>query len=71
LKLLTNFENHSRNQLQRPQSGDFDTENAYRKIIPEAAHDKLILAYSPAVNERSALENNDQSQRREFLGGFQ
>jgi hypothetical protein len=66
LKLFINFENPSRNQLQRPQTGDFDTENAYRKIIPEATHDKLILTYSPAVNERSAQENNDQSQRREF-----
>ncbi len=25
----------------------------------------------PAANERSALENIDQSQRREFWGGFQ
>jgi hypothetical protein len=27
----TNFENPSSNPLQRPYSGDFDTENAYRK----------------------------------------
>jgi len=32
LKLLTNFENPSSNTLQRPLSGDFDTENAYRKL---------------------------------------
>jgi hypothetical protein len=31
LKLLTNFENPFSNQLQMPYSGDFDTENAYRK----------------------------------------
>jgi hypothetical protein len=31
LKLLTNFENPSSNPLQRPQSGDFDNENAYMK----------------------------------------
>ncbi len=29
--LLTNFENPFSNPLGRPQSGDFDTENAYRK----------------------------------------
>jgi hypothetical protein len=31
LKLLTNFKNPSNNPLQRPVSGDFDTEIAYRK----------------------------------------
>jgi hypothetical protein len=31
LKLLTSFENPSSNPLQRPESGDFNTENAYRK----------------------------------------
>ncbi len=42
------------------------------KIISEAAAcDKLILAHFPAANERSALENFVQSQRREFWGGFQ
>jgi hypothetical protein len=34
-----------------------------------------VTSYSlrifPAANERSGLENIDQSQRREFLGGFQ
>jgi hypothetical protein len=29
--LLTNFENPSGNMLQRTQSGDFDSEDAYRK----------------------------------------
>ncbi len=29
------------------------------------------LRIFPAANERSGLENIDQSQRREFLGGFQ
>jgi hypothetical protein len=28
LKVLTNFENPSSNPLQKPYSGDFDTENA-------------------------------------------
>jgi hypothetical protein len=32
LKLLTNFENPSSNPLLRPFGGDFDTENAYRKL---------------------------------------
>jgi hypothetical protein len=31
LKLFPNFENPSSNPLQRPLTGDFDTENAYRK----------------------------------------
>ncbi len=53
LKLLTNFVNTSSNQ--KPESGDFDTGNAYRK---------------PPVM-RSALENIDQSQRKEFCGDFQ
>ncbi len=40
----------------------------YCKIILEAACDKLILAHFLCSNERSAeaLENIDQSQRREF-----
>ncbi len=41
------------------------------KIIPEAACDILILAIFPAANERSALENIDQSRGREFWRGFQ
>jgi hypothetical protein len=67
------FENPSSNPLQRPYSGDFDTENAacdsvksYRKPPMTS---KFLLNF-PAANERSALENIDQSQKREFCGGF-
>ncbi len=38
LQLLSNFENPSSNPLQRPESGDFDTENAY---MQEAACDSV------------------------------
>jgi hypothetical protein len=31
IKLLTNSENQFSNPLERPYSGDFDPENAYRK----------------------------------------
>ncbi len=37
------------------------------KIIQKATCNKLILAHFLATHERSALENIDQSQRREFL----
>ncbi len=56
LEKLTNFVNPSSNLLQILQSGDLDTENAYRsrlwfcKIISEAACDKLILPHFPAAN---------------------
>jgi hypothetical protein len=32
LPVLANSENPFTNPLQRPKSGDFDTENAYRKL---------------------------------------
>jgi hypothetical protein len=32
-KLLSKFENLASNPVQRPHSGDFDTENAYRKAL--------------------------------------
>jgi hypothetical protein len=50
------------NPLQKPYNADFDTENAYRK--PPVT--SLFLRIFPAANERSALENIDQSQIREF-----
>ncbi len=44
-----------------------ESENAYCKIIPEAACDRLILAHFPtAANEGWTLENIDQSQRRNY-----
>ncbi len=51
--MMINFENSSSNPLQRPSSGDFNTETAYRKppwfceIIQEAACDKFIFAHFP------------------------
>jgi hypothetical protein len=53
-------------------SGDFDTENAYRndcnflKSYRKPPVTNEVLLIFPAANERSAPENNDQSQRREF-----
>ncbi len=78
LKLLTNFENPFSNLLQRHLRAILRlkklTESRlwFCKIIPEATGDKLILVhFSMQPNVRSALENIDQSQRREFWGGFQ
>jgi hypothetical protein len=52
-------------------SGDFDTENAYRKP-PVILQDNTEAApVTRAHNERLVLEDSDQSQGREFLGGFQ
>ncbi len=76
LKLLTNFEKPSSNPLQDPTAAVLTLKMRtgsrlwFCKIIPEAACDKLIFAHFPAANERSALENIDQSQRREFEEGF-
>jgi hypothetical protein len=43
MNLLANFETPLSNPLQRPHSGDFNPENAYRKphvkIVPEAGYD--------------------------------
>ena len=64
LKLLTNFENSSSNLLHRPSSGDFDTENAYRKppwffeSIQETSCDKIIFAHYPCSQwEVSTIEH--------------
>jgi hypothetical protein len=68
-KSSLNFGNLSSNPNQRPKSGDFDTENAFRKATCDFI--KSYLKPPVRANERSALDNIDQSQRGEFLGGFQ
>ncbi len=66
------FVNPSSNPLQRPSSGDFDTENAYRKpwfceIIQEAACDKLILAHFPCSQwEVSTVHQSEEAFRKHF-----
>jgi hypothetical protein len=55
-----------------PKSGDFDNENAeaacyYEKLYRSTpVSKKLIPVHFPPANERPALENIDQAQRREF-----
>jgi hypothetical protein len=48
LRLLTNSENHFSNPLQRPYSGDFDPENAFRKphLILITVPDAIYVMYS-------------------------
>jgi|LakMenEpi03Aug12_release.lakeMendotaPanAssembly.Ray.scaffolds.fasta_scaffold611588_1 hypothetical protein len=78
-KLLTNFENPSSNRFKEPKAAILTliilTEGRlwFCKIIPEAAFTSQFLRIFRAANERSALalENTDQSQRRDFCGGFQ
>jgi hypothetical protein len=73
IKLLTNFENHFTNPLQRPYSGDFDPEKAYRELL------KILLNHTESrsvtskfwrffnvANAGLALANIGQSQCREF-----
>jgi hypothetical protein len=45
----------------RPQSGDIDIENAYRKPPVTREFQRIF----PAVNETSTMENIDKSQRRD------
>ncbi len=63
-EITHNFQNLSSNPLQMPQSGNFYTE----KCLQEAACDSVKSYQKPPV---SALENIDQTQRREFWGWFQ
>ncbi len=67
MKLLINFENHFRNPLQRPYSGDFDPErkspvilenHTERRKPPDKSRFWLIFT---ATNEGSTLENIETS----------
>ncbi len=74
LKLLTNFEfllETSSKTLKRQFCLWKCLLEADCEIIPEAACDKLFLAHFTSANERSVLENIDQSHRREYWVGFQ
>jgi hypothetical protein len=59
LKLLTNLENSSSNSLQKPKSGDFDTENAYRK--PPVT--SLLLHIFLAANEAGTREHGPTTEK--------
>jgi hypothetical protein len=58
LKLLTNFE---------ILKATCDSVKSYRKLPVTSA----FLHIFPPANKRSAQENIDQSQKKEFRGGFQ
>jgi hypothetical protein len=76
MKLLTNLENRFSNTRQRPNSSDFDPENAHRKppvILENHTENRLFQKYLPAGKNKNTVADslrNSQRERSWSSGGW-